>query len=234
MSGPAWIDFWDAQHALGRSHFDWTARVFMERASTVLAIRESDIVLDFGCGPGSLALLLRERVAEVTCVETSRRMVAECRARFAGRPGLSAHLIPRDRNADLSRIPGGPFTLILCQSVAQYFEDRDELERVIGSVRVVAAPGARMLVSDLPAGDSFLPSLATQALEGLRCRRPGLRLDHALCLAGGYRRIRSARGLRLYPAADLLALAGRLGLDAEVIHDRLTVNGGRLHLLVRF
>ena len=84
-----WIDRWDAQQ-------EWYMPDREERFTVLIdaveagAGRDDPLVLDLGCGPGSLAVRLLHRMpaARVVAVDTDPLLLALGRAAFAGRSGL--------------------------------------------------------------------------------------------------------------------------------------------------
>jgi 2-polyprenyl-3-methyl-5-hydroxy-6-metoxy-1,4-benzoquinol methylase len=229
-----WIDFWDGQHALGRDHFDWSARVFLDRAGRLVEPHPDDTVLDVGCGPGSLPALLSTRVKRIHCVDTSERYVTECRERFRRLPNVDVDRLDRKVYTDLTRLARGRYSLFICNSVVQYYRDPEDLPRLLESMRELASPGARFIVSDLPGTRRAALSAATQLIEGARHGRLSATADLFRLAFGEYRRTRAAKGVLAFSVGDLELLAGALRIDLTVSTDRLTINGGRLHLLGRF
>jgi SAM-dependent methyltransferase len=80
-------------------------------------------ILDYGCGPGRLSVLLAECGFKVHAVDTSRGMIAEART-----------LQPRDVSIDFQTIensqealPPNTYDGIVCSSVIEYIDDADRL-----------------------------------------------------------------------------------------------------------
>lgn len=231
----SWISYWDRQTDFTDRQFDKSAKLFLERSEPILGFRPDDVLLDLGCGPGDLGRRLADRVREIHLVDTSPRYVRRCEALCAGLPGLHAHRLDGSDRTDLSFLPAGRFTVMVCQSVAQYLDSHDQVARLLDGLARLAAPGARLLVSDLPRGGLPLRAAATQLLEGAR---GGYLADVIRYLLrarfGEYWRLRRDRGVLAFDAPGLAGLARGLDADARVLTQRLTVNGGRLHLLVEF
>ncbi len=86
----AWIDRWDRQQEdyLPDREDRFTALIDAVEAG---AGRSDPVVLDLGCGPGSLSVRLLDRIpaATVIAVDTDPVLLALGRAAHAGRPGLS-------------------------------------------------------------------------------------------------------------------------------------------------
>ena len=131
---------WDPTLYAGAAAFYTHGRVAYPRAlaeqlATALGLDGSGRLLDVGCGPGSLTLLLAPHFAEVIGVDADPDMLAEA-ARQAGRAGISnvswRHLRAEQLPADLP-----PPTVI---TFAQSFHWMDRPR--------VAATARRMLAED--------------------------------------------------------------------------------------
>jgi SAM-dependent methyltransferase len=226
-----WIDYWDRDRIF-RSVMRRMTRHFFQTSHRLLEYRGSDVVLDFGCGPGFLVEPLQSLVEQVHGVDTSPRMIEECRDKFRGRPGVRFHLLPPDRYTDLTFLDTR-FTKTVVLSVVQYFRTVEEVGDLIRSVAAVSSPGASLLIADIPTGSSPLRD-AVQLLEsGLR---EGFLFETLSFLAqtrfSSYSRIRAEQGLLCLPVPVLEGLIAELDLDAKILTEPLTYNHRRVHLLV--
>ncbi|MET0271229.1 MAG: methyltransferase, partial [Sphingomonas sp.] len=133
-------------------------------------------VLELGCGTGFLghALLARLDPAEYLMTDLAPAMVAQARARCAGRPGLRFAVM----DAAAPTAPGA-FDLI-CSSLA--FQWIADLPAAVAGLRARLAPGGRLAFTtlaagsfaewvaahgDLPAGTPAYPTAEALAAMGL-------------------------------------------------------------------
>jgi SAM-dependent methyltransferase len=83
----------------GKSSSDWDAKskelaptmqnsTYVEEFLSRMEISGDEVVLDIGCGPGTLAIPLAKRVKQVIAIDFSKDMLAELEA-FAAREGMS-------------------------------------------------------------------------------------------------------------------------------------------------
>ena len=101
-------------------------------------------LLDVGCGPGTVALALAPRFAEVVGLDPDEDMVAEA-ARQAGRRGVTTARWIVARAEDLPAGLGTFRAVVFAQSF--HWTDRD---RVAATVRDMLAPGGAVVhISDL-------------------------------------------------------------------------------------
>jgi SAM-dependent methyltransferase len=227
-----WIDYWDTDRIFNSVMRRMTGH-FFETSRGLLDYGESDVVLDFGCGPGFLVERLEGVVKQVYGVDTSPRMIEECGDKFRDRPGLEFHLLPRDRYTDLSFLDGA-VTKTVVLSVVQYFSTVEDVGDLIRSVASVSAPGARLLIADIPTDSAALRDTAELLRAGLK---EGFLFQCLAFLArtrfSRYAGTRAQQGLLCLPVPVLERLIADLNLNAEILTDPLTYNHRRVHLLVR-
>jgi len=235
----AWRDYWSRDELWGESEL-WreNAALFLRRVARHVPFGPQDSVLDVGCGPGHLADLLAPRVASVHGVDVAPAFLRACRERCRRHGNVTTALL----GEDYTRLEGtgGPFTRILCVSVVQYYREPGEVTRLIASARSVAAPGALMLIADLPrtrgpagflwdglcsvalaAGGGYLPAL----LGAARGRWAG---------GSRYAAVARSAGQLSFTPAGALALARGLGVRATLVRRGRSVYANRPSLLVEF
>jgi len=157
-----WISRWDAQQ-------EWFMPDREERFAVLIdaveagAGRDDPLVLDLGCGPGSLAVRLLDRMpaARVVAIDTDPLLLALGRAAHGDRPGL------RFTDQDL-RVPGWAGRLGLrraadaaVSTTALHWLNAGELWAVYAELATVLRPGGLMLDGDhLKEDASAVPALA--------------------------------------------------------------------------
>ncbi|MEO8132486.1 MAG: class I SAM-dependent methyltransferase [Betaproteobacteria bacterium] len=87
------------------------------------AVRADGYVLDYGCGPGRLALLLGRAGFRVLGVDTSPAMIAEALA--LERAGVAVEFETVEGSAAV--LQPNAYDAVVCSSVIEYIEDPDEL-----------------------------------------------------------------------------------------------------------
>ena len=157
-----WISRWEAQQ-------EWYLPDREERFTVLInaveagAGRGDPLVLDLGCGPGSLAVRLLDRIpaARVAAIDTDPLLLALGRAAHGDRPGL------RFADQDL-RVPGWIGRLGLSRAVdaavsttALHWLDAAQLRAMYAELVTVLRPGGLMLDGDhLKEDASAVPALA--------------------------------------------------------------------------
>ncbi|MEG8178109.1 amino acid adenylation domain-containing protein [Nocardia terpenica] len=105
-------------------------------------------ILEIGCGTGLLALRLASHVQEYVGVDFSAETLAALQKVLDERGTSQVRLLCREA-ADLGDLPEGGFDVVIINSVAQYFPDREYLMRVLRGATRLAAGGGRVLVGDV-------------------------------------------------------------------------------------
>lgn len=230
-----WIDYWKTETLFDDFQFQKNMDIFVRGSEPIMEYGAGDVVLDIGCGPGFLEAALRDRVKEIHGLDVSERYLDRCRERFQGQPNVCFYKLDEQRYTDLSFLPAGTFSKIVCLSVIQYYKSIGEVEELISGVRRVALPGARFLIADIIVDNSWWRDtwgVLKAAWEDQFLFRTLLFLLRARL--SGYYRVRASRGLLQLTVEQLRDLIKRLGLNAEVLSARLTTNGNRRHLLIQF
>lgn len=157
-----WIGRWDAQQ---RSYLPDREDRFTALIDAVAAVagRPDPLVLDLGCGPGSLAARLLGRIpgASVVAVDCDPLLLALGEAGYGGRPGL------RFVDADL-RVAGWPEALGLdrpadaaVSTTALHWLPRPALHAMYAALAPLLRPGGVLLNGDhLGVDPATSPTLA--------------------------------------------------------------------------
>ena len=144
-----WIERWDRQQeeSLPDREDRFTALIDAVEEATG---RPDPLVLDLGCGPGSLAVRLLDRLPQATVIgiDTDPVSLALGRAAYDGRPGL--RLIDLDLRApgwsgrlDLGR----PADAAVSTTALHWLPERD-LRAMYAELATVLGPGALLLNGD--------------------------------------------------------------------------------------
>ena len=175
-----WIERWDTQQTGYVPHREerFTALIDVVAAA---AGRDDPLVLDLGCGPGSLSVRLLDRLpaATVVAIDADPVLLALGQVATAGRPGL--------RFADLDlREPGWTAALDLdrpadaaVSTTALHWLGEDELAALYAELATVLRPGGVLVNGDHLADDApTLARLGDALLDAERQRQyPGWAKD---------------------------------------------------------
>jgi len=231
-----WIEWWNTENVVSPATWNSNMEIFVAASDSLLRYDSQDTILDLGSGPGYLAGWLKDRVKEIHCLDTSQRYLDICKEKFAGANNVFFHRLDESNYTDLSFLPEQRFSIIVCQSVVQYYRSVGEVERMIQEVRRVALPGARFLIAVIPIASSMIQQgcgLLKGAFKEKRLWEISRMMLRILATAD-HRKAYFSSGLLTFSDEILRGLIGKLELDADVLSSRLTVNENRKHLLIRF
>jgi ubiquinone/menaquinone biosynthesis C-methylase UbiE len=231
-----WIEWWSTENVVSAATWQRNMDVFIKATDSLLAYSREDTLLDIGCGPGYLAACLKDRVREIHCVDTSQRYLDTCKEKVAGEKNVFVHKLDEHNYTNLSFLPANTFSIIICQSVVQYYAGVSEVERLIQEVRRIALPGARFLIADIPVSMSLmwqLYGLITGAFKEKRLWEVCGMIVRIVATTK-HRNAYLSSGLLTFSDEILRGIVRKHKLDAELLSRRLTVNANRRHLLIRF
>jgi ubiquinone/menaquinone biosynthesis C-methylase UbiE len=116
----------------------WVEGLRLRMTLRALDARESDAVLDLGCGPGNLLPLIHAR--KIVGVDPSDSLLTQARTRTAGR--AEVQLI----KALAEKLPfaNDVFDRIVCSEVLEHVR---EPERALAEMHRVAKPGAKVVIT---------------------------------------------------------------------------------------
>ncbi|HUU50465.1 MAG TPA: class I SAM-dependent methyltransferase [Nitrospinota bacterium] len=144
-----WIEYWNQDQFWSRNIL-WkiNSELLLHRASQFLTFKKDDSILDIGCGSGHIGELLAPMVESILAVDVAEQFVKLCKQRCMNYSNVSTQLL----NDDYTKLHflKKQFSLILCVSVVQYYNNIKEIETLIRSIQKIALPGAKMLIADLP------------------------------------------------------------------------------------
>ena len=127
-------------------------------------VRESDTLVDIGCGPGFLTFPAAQVVGpggHVYAVDIERKMVDLVRTR-AAEQGLD-HVTTLVGSGDSVPLPDGRADFAITALILHYQPDDVVRLRLLRDVRRVLRPGGRMLVIDRQLGSEAVGALLAEA-----------------------------------------------------------------------
>jgi ubiquinone/menaquinone biosynthesis C-methylase UbiE len=230
-----WLEWWDTENIITPATWFNNMEIFVTASDSLLHYNSQDIILDIGSGPGYLAAFLKDRVKEIHCLDTSQRYSDLCMDKFAKDKNVFIYKLNKDNYTDLSFVKHKKFSIIICQSVIQYYKSVNEVEKLVEEVRRIASPGARFLIADIPTTNNIVLlayGLLKTALRKGRLSEIAKLLFQIVTSKYG----KAYSSLRLLVLSDekLKGLTDKLGLDAHILSMKMTCNENRKHLLVRF
>jgi len=229
-----WLNYWDKKNIWTSSSL-WKKNIdlFFRKTSNILNYDKRNTVLDIGCGNGEFASKIISKVDKVFCVDTSQEYINACKNRFSNIKNINV-LKLNDNYTDLSFIKDTKFSIIIANSVVQYYNSQKEILDLVKSVQKISTEDARFLISDI---------------EVLREKRSNLRLIYNSIINGyffslikmGFKLSLNKEYSETIKKQPLLTVnLDKLVQDlsifvkkVSIINENITINVNRKHLLIQ-
>ena len=165
---------------LGNAYLDRTTKRSLGK---LLRLQQSDVVLDYGCGVGRLALWLAPQVRGVIAMDISPKMIEVATTKSVSRGVNNASFSV----ADGYRLPleTESVDVVVCGSVLKYVLDDSDLDVLVGEFGRVLRGGGRVAVIEELDEDGPTVLSGSQEIGGTSRLRP----------AGEYRDLFSRNGM---------------------------------------
>src|ERR1051325_3652831 len=141
-----WIQWWSTENIVTDAIWHNNMEIFVTASDSLLHYNSRDIILDIGSGPGYLAAFLKDRVKEIHCLDISEHYLDMCKNKFVDDTNVFAYKLTADDYTNFGFLQGRKFSIIICLSVIQYYQDTGEVEKLIKEVRKIASSGTTFLI----------------------------------------------------------------------------------------
>jgi 2-polyprenyl-3-methyl-5-hydroxy-6-metoxy-1,4-benzoquinol methylase len=233
LSNP-WIKFWNEQHVFPPVFLEKNMRIFYAESNRILSYDQNDVILDIGCGPGLLEDFLLPVVKRIVALDTSANFIHENNDRFNA-PDRLTFIQLGDEYTDLSFMPEATFTKVICLSVVQYYRSVNEIITLIDQTRRLVQPAGKMLIADIPVTTSIFNDLINLIKTAFRERMMIATLGFLFrARLGAYHQMQNQQGLLRLSATDLRKVCDAVPDDTQILHQRMSLNPNRTHLLISF
>jgi 2-polyprenyl-3-methyl-5-hydroxy-6-metoxy-1,4-benzoquinol methylase len=229
-----WDNFWKGQ----RDSFGEIMRVntdyFGKQLERAFAVKASDRILDYGCGPGFLADYLAKKSIPMTGADINDFFIEQCRTHHPASLFIKITTDP-DANRDLLRQGLGErkFDYIVLLSIAQYFKDPSTLGQVVQMLSSFLAPAGRIIIADVLDEKTSAASDALSLLRHCIMRGQVIRFVRFILylLFSDYRSISKNTQLLQVSEATMQSIAAQHGLRCEKVNG-LTIHTTRTNYVL--
>lgn len=234
-----WIEYWNQDNFwVGLNLYELNADAFLKRIEKFIEIKKHDRVLEIGCGPGILALKMSGKVKSILAVDVAPNFVEMARTNCMKMANINVEQLGKDYT-DLT-VFGQRFSLLLCISVVQYYNNIGEVESLIQSAKKIVEPGGKMLIADLNLKRSFTGfvwdafcSVYSSVQEGYAPELFKLAWKR-WATSSQYRDVYVSSSLLEFNYDEIEALIEQIGLKSEIIRGSLSIYANRPSLLIHF
>ena len=237
-----WVDYWN-QNDFWNSTPLWkiNAAIFYLNLKKIIPLQPNEPVLSIGCGPGYFEKLLAKDVERIVACDVSENFIRIAKELCQKKTNVEFRLLGEDYT-HLESFEG-PYSLILCNGVIQYYKDTSEILNLVRSAQKIVCHGSRMLISDLPMKRS-LGGRILDWMQALLLSIPGryflefIQVSYAWLIHGAiYRMYERAQRSMKFSATELQELAKsiqEMGLKVSIVKQPVSCFANRPSLLIYF
>ena len=145
----SWLIYWNKKNIWTDSEI-WKKDVefLYKKTFDMFNYNKKHTVLDIGCGNGDFAKKISSKVGQVYCLDTSQEFVNLCKINVANKNNVKIFKLGNDYT-NLSFLKNVKFSIIIANSVVQYYESQEEIVDLVKSVKKIALKDAYFLISDI-------------------------------------------------------------------------------------
>ncbi len=145
----SWPIYWNKKNIWTDSEI-WKKNVefLYKKTFDMFNYNKKHTVLDIGCGNGDFAKKISSKVGYVYCLDTSQEFVNLCKINVANKNNVKIFKLSNDYT-NLSFLKNVKFSIIIANSVVQYYESQEKIVDLVKSVKKIALKNAYFLISDI-------------------------------------------------------------------------------------
>ncbi|MFN8236838.1 MAG: class I SAM-dependent methyltransferase [Chitinophagales bacterium] len=147
----SWGAYWNKENPEFDEIMYVTTKRFYENCRERYPLKNSDVLLDYGCGPGVLIQLMKNDCKKIIGVDTSSVYVEKCKDLFSHEINVSIQQIA-DFNDLRALLSSEKVNQVMVLSVIQYFSSLSQLTGFLDVFRATAQKERRtirMLIADI-------------------------------------------------------------------------------------
>lgn len=146
----SWTQFWQLERRSFHDVMRIATHHFGAQISKRFSLNADHTLFDYGCGPGFLEDYLSKRDVKLFGADINEYFIDECRKNHPGSLFIKISTDLSQTRAELNRAFGEKqFDFVVLLSIAQYFENTDELERVITLLGERCESHGKIIIADI-------------------------------------------------------------------------------------
>jgi len=233
----SWIQYWKedsfwSKSPLWRAHAD----VFSGEVQKVLSFTKESVVMDIGCGPGFVARRIAPLVKRFYALDINEDFLRITKNNCESLTNVETRLLLEDY-LDFPA-PEEKVDIFLCVSIIQYFNNFQDVKKLIESCEKIASPKAKILIADIPLKRNFSEKFFDSFLTACRSVSKGYFLSFiqtgiaSRFFAKDYLKALSENKEMLYTLSELRELFSELHTKNTFFTKSFSVCSGRPNVLI--
>ena len=145
----SWLTYWNKKNIWTDSDI-WKKNneIFYKKTFDIFNYNKKQTVLDIGCGNGDFAKKISNKVGQVYCLDTSQEFINLCKINVSNKNNIKILKLNNDYT-NLSFLKNINFSIIIANSVVQYYRSQEEIMNLVKSVKKIAVKNAYFLIADI-------------------------------------------------------------------------------------
>ena len=236
MDKKNWLNYWNEKNIWLESELlKKNAEIFYQKTSDIFNYNKKHVVLDIGCGAGDLANKISSKVSEIYCLDTSQESINICKNKISKRENVKI-LKLNNNYTNLSFLENTKFSIIIANSVVQYYRSQVEIIDLVKSVKKIATKDAQFLISNIVVTSDKIkkyPKLIYNSLSNGYFFAL-MKMSLKLIVDKKYSNFLKKQPTLIVNIDKLIEDLSVFVKDVTIVNEILTVNPARKHLLVQF
>ena len=144
-----WPVYWNKKNIWADSDI-WKKNneIFYKKTFDFFNYNKNHTILDIGCGNGDFAKKISNKVGQVYCLDTSQEFINLCKINMSNKNNVKILKLNNDYT-NLSFLKNIKFSIIIANSVVQYYKSQEEIMNLVKSVKKIALKNAYFLIADM-------------------------------------------------------------------------------------
>ena len=236
MDNKNWLNYWDKKNIwLESDLLKRNTEIFFQKTSYIFNYNEKHVVLEIGCGNGDLANKISNRVRKIYCLDTSQESINLCKNKISKKKNVKI-LKLNNNYTNLSFLENSKFSIIIANSVVEYYRSQVEIIDLVKSVKKIATKDAQFLISNIVVTSDKIkkyPKLIYNSLSNGYFFAL-MKMSLKLIVDKKYSNFLKKQPTLIVNIDKLIEDLSVFVKDVTIVNEILTVNPARKHLLVQF
>jgi len=232
----SWPIYWNKKNIWTNSDI-WKKNneIFFNKTSNIFNYNKKHTVLDIGCGNGDFAKKISDKVGLIYCLDTSQEFINLCKINVSNKNNIKILKLGNDYT-NLSFLKNINFSIIVANSVVQYYKSQEEIIKLVKSVKKIATKNAYFLIADIHVvtdkKKSYSKLIYNSMINGyfISLMKMGLKIF----MNKEFRDMIKYQPLLIVNLDKFIKDLSILVNKVTVINENLTINPDRKHLLIQF
>jgi|TARA_B100001964_G_scaffold206964_1_gene238477 ubiquinone/menaquinone biosynthesis C-methylase UbiE len=236
MDKKNWLDYWNEKNIwLESDLLKRNTEIFYQKTTNIFNYDKKHVVLEIGCGTGDLANKISNKVSKIYCLDTSLESIKVCKNNISKKKNVKILKLNNDYT-NLSFLKNAKFSIIIANSVVEYYRSQVEIINLVKSVKKIAMKDARFLISDIVVTRDKIkkyPKLIYNSISN-GYFIPLMKMSLRFIFDKKYSNFQKNQPSLIVNIDKLIEDLSVFVKNITIVNENLTINPNRKHLLVQF